>query len=213
VTKTFVHEDREVIRFVVGGYQADGTHRYYFLAVTPEHPIWVQGKGWKEAGKIKNTFPDTKLELVTSENPKVASNIRLFKTDQPDIAWHPLMSKAEYLAGIGKRIHVPSMQVVETDVFIGIDYVRSAKRAKPEHLYTTTVYNLEVEDFHTYYVGEPGIWVHNKNIQVSASAAPGYRPTASDLSRPFISRSELSNDLNKLARESTGGVEEATHKA
>lgn len=24
-----------------------------------------------------------------------------------------------------------------------------------------TVYNLEVEDFHTYYVGEEGMWVHN----------------------------------------------------
>lgn len=27
--------------------------------------------------------------------------------------------------------------------------------------YTATVYNLEVEDFHTYYVGNAGIWVHN----------------------------------------------------
>lgn len=25
------------------------------------------------------------------------------------------------------------------------------------------VYNLEVEDFHTYYVGEHGVWVHNEN--------------------------------------------------
>jgi hypothetical protein len=26
-----------------------------------------------------------------------------------------------------------------------------------------TVYNFEVEDFHTYFVGESGIWVHNQN--------------------------------------------------
>ena len=26
----------------------------------------------------------------------------------------------------------------------------------------TTVYNFQVEDFHTYYVGENGVWVHNK---------------------------------------------------
>ena len=25
----------------------------------------------------------------------------------------------------------------------------------------TTVYNFQVEDFHTYYVGECGVWVHN----------------------------------------------------
>ena len=27
--------------------------------------------------------------------------------------------------------------------------------------FKTTVYNIEVEDFHTYFVGELGIWVHN----------------------------------------------------
>jgi len=27
----------------------------------------------------------------------------------------------------------------------------------------TTVYNIEVEDFHTYYVGKEGMWVHNLN--------------------------------------------------
>lgn len=159
VTRTVKHEDRQVIYLGIGGLQADDTDRYYDLAVTPEHSIWVQNKGWKEAGKIKATYPPTKLELLSNENPKVASNIRLFKTDQPDIAWHPLMSKADWLGSMGKRVHVPSVQVVETDVFIGIDYVRTSKRAKPEHLYTTTVYNLEVEDFHSYYVGRLGIWV------------------------------------------------------
>ena len=29
--------------------------------------------------------------------------------------------------------------------------------------YKTAVYNFEVEDFHTYYVGEAGIWVHSIN--------------------------------------------------
>jgi hypothetical protein len=29
--------------------------------------------------------------------------------------------------------------------------------------YYTTVYNIEVEDYHTYFVGEDGVWVHNTN--------------------------------------------------
>ncbi|GHT93856.1 hypothetical protein AGMMS49545_14080 [Betaproteobacteria bacterium] len=32
-----------------------------------------------------------------------------------------------------------------------------------ENYLKATAYNLEVEDFHTYYVGETGIWVHNNN--------------------------------------------------
>ena len=37
-----------------------------------------------------------------------------------------------------------------------------------------TVYNFEVEDFHTYFVGEDGVWVHNEAGcgQISLSATP-----------------------------------------
>ncbi|HND80462.1 MAG TPA: hypothetical protein PLS39_08555 [Accumulibacter sp.] len=31
-----------------------------------------------------------------------------------------------------------------------------------EFLFKLPVYSLEVEDFHTYYVGELGVWVHNE---------------------------------------------------
>lgn len=30
-----------------------------------------------------------------------------------------------------------------------------------------TVYNFEVEEFHTYFVGEVGVWVHNDDKQYS----------------------------------------------
>lgn len=33
------------------------------------------------------------------------------------------------------------------------------------------VFNFEVEDFHTYYVGQQGVWVHNTNC-AAASVAP-----------------------------------------
>lgn len=35
---------------------------------------------------------------------------------------------------------------------------------------STKVYNLEVEDFHTYFVGEDGVWVHNYQKNQIASA-------------------------------------------
>jgi translation elongation factor EF-Tu-like GTPase len=30
---------------------------------------------------------------------------------------------------------------------------------------STTVYNLEIENFHTYFVGNDGVWVHNEKIE------------------------------------------------
>lgn len=36
--------------------------------------------------------------------------------------------------------------------------------------YLTTVYNVEVEEFHTYYVGEEGVWVHNTNCTFTVAS-------------------------------------------
>ncbi|EGE24746.1 hypothetical protein EA1_07012, partial [Moraxella catarrhalis O35E] len=30
--------------------------------------------------------------------------------------------------------------------------------------HTDTVYNFEVQDFHTYHIGEYGVWVHNAGV-------------------------------------------------
>ncbi|SPX81701.1 Protein of uncharacterised function (DUF1557) [Moraxella ovis] len=43
----------------------------------------------------------------------------------------------------------------------------------PNH--TDTVYNIEVDDFHTYHVGRLGVWVHNADCcNLKYEAAPYY---------------------------------------
>ena len=37
----------------------------------------------------------------------------------------------------------------------------------------TTVYNMEVADYHTYYVGEDSVWVHNNNGACGVTAGTG----------------------------------------
>lgn len=41
-------------------------------------------------------------------------------------------------------------------------------------LFKTTVYNIEVEDFHTYFVGELGVWVHNTCAPILGRLASQY---------------------------------------
>ncbi len=43
-----------------------------------------------------------------------------------------------------------------------------------------TVYNFEVEDFHTYFVGEAGVWVHNENYGIGQNTL---QPNNSDAFR------------------------------
>jgi intein/homing endonuclease len=74
------------------------------LDVTPEHPFWVQGKGWTPACDLK--------------------------------------PGDEFLSYDSSPVTVDRVEC-------------------PEH--KALVFNLEVEDFNTYFVGGMGIWVHNCN--------------------------------------------------
>ena len=42
------------------------------------------------------------------------------------------------------------------------EYDHPMYQVPEEFLFKLPVYSLEVEDFHTYYVGELGVWVHNE---------------------------------------------------
>ncbi|MBF0227905.1 MAG: hypothetical protein HQK76_20865 [Desulfobacterales bacterium] len=63
-----------------------------------------------------------------------------------------------------------------------------------------TVYNIEVEDFHTYFVGETGAWVHNVCKQVSTFALPNIYKKAAGVEGKFSDiRYSYRLDTNKVA--------------
>ena len=74
------------------------------IVTTDNHPFYVQGRGFIEAG---NLFVDDKLVSVE-----------------------------------GKDLIVESIEIEKVDE-------------------TVTVYNFKVDDYHTYFVGENAVWVHN----------------------------------------------------
>ena len=59
----------------------------------------------------------------------------------------------------------------------------------------TTVYNFQVEDFHTYHVGEIGVWVHNANADYNLSETE-YRKIGED---DTISFGENEDKFRKFA--------------
>jgi RHS repeat-associated protein len=89
------------------------------ITTTPNHPFYVKGKGWVEAGNL------TKQDrLEDSENRTLE-----------------------------------------------IDSIRIEKQEKP-----VTVYNFEVAGFHSYYVGEEAVLVHNNCQQPSENVNRGTSP-------------------------------------
>ena len=189
VTKTFVHEDREVMLITVGGLQPDGRRHSKTFVVTPEHPIWVKGKGWKTADKLKMTVNGMYVEVVTDIEAKVVNESRMYKSLKPDHAWVAAMDKMSHM-GAGTLYNVPEHRYPGEHTNYYDESVPFKFRMKEEHRYKTTVYNLEVEDFHTYYVTDDGIWVHNKNITFN-NPVNGATLPADIANKPFITGAEL----------------------
>ncbi|TDM05381.1 MAG: hypothetical protein C4K60_11350 [Ideonella sp. MAG2] len=99
VTQVFVTDDKPLCRLIVDNL-ATGD-REEFL-VTPEHPVYCQGRGWVPVSKIR-----------------ACDCVEQFQFR------HLMVSRCYQNVARGR------------------------------------VYNFEVEDFHTYYVGKEGVWVHN----------------------------------------------------
>jgi hypothetical protein len=106
------------------------------VKTTEEHPFWVEGVGWVTAGKLT---AGQKFSIV---NP-------IAVTDE----YRPEGQKIVDLAMGGGR-----WQAEVT----GVEKV-SAVHEYAGEIFRETVYNIEVEDFHTYFVTWCGILVHNKN--------------------------------------------------
>ncbi|HEU4406811.1 MAG TPA: toxin TcdB middle/N-terminal domain-containing protein [Polyangiaceae bacterium] len=98
VTQTFVTPGRPLLVLTLR--DADGTEEA--LHVTPEHPLWAEGKAWTAAGDL-----ELGSALATAD---------------------------------GRRVEVAAL-ALEPDA--------------------QTVYNLEVDGFHTYFVGDNQVWAHN----------------------------------------------------
>ncbi|GAB6141019.1 hypothetical protein JCM14076_17480 [Methylosoma difficile] len=129
------------------------------LIVTPNHPFWVKDKGWVS---VQNLTWDDEIELADG-NLAVIQRIRpLYNHNDKDKPFEP----AYFLdAPDGDVIDLTNGNSGETIVpkkGLPPQLALSAEELRdPKFYFRTTVYNFEVEDFHTYYVGTKGVWVHN----------------------------------------------------
>jgi hypothetical protein len=163
VVKTFVHEDKKVCRTeysfkdTTGRY---GENPWYGGSVysTWDHPFWVEGEGWTAAENlVVDPSPlghdSSKLRLADESLGAFTEGHSVYRTSQPTVGWvgSPPNTGAEIdfqtLLRVGDKRWYADKDIVESE----------------EPYFKTTVYNIEVEDFHTYYVGKGGVWVHNAN--------------------------------------------------
>ncbi len=76
----------------------------------------------------------------------------------------------------------------------GVDW----ENEDPDLWFSTTVYNLEVEDDHTYFVGDMGVWVHNTNCEELSKFATGIKIFSSikDSYTPYVNSHPNTVEIN-----------------
>ncbi len=162
VLNTFVYDDKEI--WIVRYFKdlPDGNCTVETLGVTGNHPFWVKDIGWTRADHL---FDDCFLELQDGTEVQILCSRPLYKTVKGDgIAYAAAAwggdSKLQNFCGNLVDLNVPHINVEIDDAEVGVVVYESPA---DEGKYTSRVYNFEVEDFHTYYVGTLGAWAHNVN--------------------------------------------------
>lgn len=184
VANTFRFEAKQV--YVVKWYtaaalaaarQANPTvplQEFHATVVTGNHPFWVKGRGWTEADHLAN---HNELELADGHAALVSTIDKVYRTTLDNVGWvrgRGIDDDYGRLLDLrGGRIDLGQDRVLNE----GVDWWDGDQWFQP------AVYNLEVDDNHTYYVDTLGVWVHNTDCGGDVGNASAARQQRRRLAR------------------------------
>lgn len=115
------------------------------IFTTDAHPYWVEGKGWVEACRLR--VGDT---LLTDDGTRLA----VLSNDRAD--------SQSFYAGYDVTKDHGEMASMEQQGLFRLAAFQPSEPSQANHGIEGVVYNLEVEDTHTFFVGKQKVLVHNK---------------------------------------------------
>lgn len=184
VVRTMTHKDKELWQLTYVEIKSDTDlsrltlsklkqmarrDKFTSIKATPNHPFWVEGVGWtrldhleygqiihsKKNGALCMIFEVSPVLSTSVDNVAANSSIRNIldfskkgqEIDDVDYYNFPRYGNDGYVKEFLGGEDAPSPLIVE-----GYEPIEVL-----QEVYTTTVYNFEVDDFHTYYVWD--LWV------------------------------------------------------
>lgn len=146
------------------------------IIATPNHPFWVCG--WASiSGELNSLKLDEKGkwcrldelvdgDVIQSEDGSYVVHFAtpLYQTEQPHIAW--AMDPENTFEECGWNFDLEKIKQsgqIIGDFSYNTYYQEDMHGEREYQPYLADVYNFEVQDYHTYYVGGACLWVHNTN--------------------------------------------------
>jgi hypothetical protein len=184
VLETFAHEDREIylVDYCITNTPFKSRDEFdyetfwdeqenlpeHHLVVTGNHPFWVQGVGWTSAELLPDHIDGINvLETKDGLSAVVVSVRKICVTEVDGVGW-PYERNADTAPTIDLR---NDLVVVGTESVPNDFILSSSDRWNNHRFIRRRVYNFLVEGFHTYYVGDLGVWVHNKSNQTAGATS------------------------------------------
>ncbi len=179
VTRTFVHEsddlwlisfnyrikDIEKIHLAAGVNEINGEKWYIgqdWIAVTGNHPFFTKDKGWIKAYDLGGKYSSgEKVELANGDYASASLFNRILQTETPNLGWAPRDLGFGHAENGGYSVELVAGELKVEGRSNAPELVLNDDGTAYRNI-TRTVYNFEVHDNHTYYVGESGLWAHNK---------------------------------------------------
>ena len=179
VVKIANFENKAVFRVKCDKLLPGGSFEMHNFIVTGNHPFYIarhntedvggrpekdlkKPRGWRRADLLEY---GAQLELANGELLRVVGVGPIWRARTEGVGWIDSSRWSE----IGNHIDLREGKIEETFAGIGVvaDFMKVGgfcdryddEEIADEWAYKCAVYNLEVEDCHTYCVGEPGVWV------------------------------------------------------
>lgn len=162
VTKTFFYESQQVVNFCWHRHLGNGHGEFDHLFGTPNISTWNQPDGWMHIIHITGTTfgPDEwlgkNLVLADRSDSEMYEFERLYRTDKEHIAF---MQEDAYGYGTLVDLSLSPHKFLDEQIY---DYEKWGDSAnETRELYRTKVFNLQVADWHTFFIGKTGLWVED----------------------------------------------------
>ena len=160
VVKVAEHHDQVIIsvRCRVPDKANPGKVSYKRVTGAIAHFFWTDEEGWTPAVKLGGSYSGPcRVRLADGASTDLDGRVFVYATDQLNIGW--IASNGKH--GEGWLFDFNTGQFVTKD---DVPYDAKQWCVTDEDMwrgFRTTVYSIEVEDHHTYFVGAHGLWVRD----------------------------------------------------
>lgn len=159
VVNTFTDDDKAL--YLVGYYIIDENlpegGKIERLMVTGNHPFWVRGIGWTRADQL---YQNLDIEFADGRGGYILAVEPMFVTEQPYTAWVETPHGNKSYDSTGHLVTITGTQFDLPDHGMHTPFPSLipvvASGFDEAYYFKRRVYNFEVADDHTYFVGELG---------------------------------------------------------